>query len=549
MGRRVPRGRGMRWTAWLLVLVLFLAACGSDGDGGEEGAAAEGDGTTATEEDDGGGDDGATSSGEPTVGGTFVAAIAEDLDATDPHRTSGETGPVWLSLIFETLLGVDENATVVPGLAESWEVSEDGLTYTFTLREGVTFHNGRELTAEDVKFNYERIADPETGAASTAIFGVVDAIEAPDDRTVVLNLTAPNGALLSDLALQGRLGIVAPESYDDGGDIVEFIGTGPYAYGSYTVNDRLVLERYADYWGEPAYIETIEVRIVPDASARLAALASGEIDFAWNVPPQQATAEAESGSFSLQEFPQNRGNFFAINPDKAPFDDVEVRRAMHLAVSRDDIAAAGWNGFALANDQPFGESSFWYVERDTRTTADIAAATAAIEEAGATGTEVTILQWDALGSDTEAQLVASAWDEIGLSTSIEIVDIGTLVERAGTGDFDVLYLWVGLNLDPNRPYAFWEADSPRNPVVANFSTPELDQLVKDARATIDQDERKELYAQALDVNYEQGGTFYTVSPQQLHGVADRVQGYEQGAFYVNYAGGGIASAWLEEGSS
>lgn len=480
----------------------------------------------------------------PQVGGTLVAAVPEDLDSTDPHRTSGETGPVWLSLMFETLVFVDQGASVVPGLAESWTVTDEGQTYTFTLHEGITFHNGRELTSEDVKYNYERIANPETGAASAAVLGIIESMETPDARTFVIRLTEPSGAFLSDLALQGRVGIVAPESYSETNDIVDFIGTGPYRYVSYAVNDRLVMERNADYWNGPAYIERIELRILPDGTSRVAALASGEIDFAWNVPAAQA--QGASGPFSLQPFPQNRGNFFAINPNLAPFDDVRVRRAMHLAVSREDIASVGWNGFAIPNDQPFEPSSFWWVDRDAPMTADLDAARALMAEAGVSSAEITILQWDALGSTQEAQLVASAWEEIGIETSIEIVDIGTLVAAGGSGDFGALYLWVGLNLDPNRPYAFWEAGSPRNPVVGNFSTPRITELVVAGRQESDQDRRKALYAEAIDLNYEEGGTFYTVSPQQFVGVGDRLQGYEQGSFYVSYQDGGIARAWLED---
>ncbi len=517
----------------ITALALTLAACGGADSGSSSSDSPSGNGTPAP----------AAPSG-PQVGGTLVAAVPEDLDSTDPHRTSGETGPVWLSLMFETLVFVDQGASVVPGLAESWTVSDEGQTYTFTLHDGITFHNGRDLTSEDVKWNYERIANPDTGAASAAVLGIIESMETPDARTLVIRLSEPSGAFLSDLALQGRVGIVAPESYSEANDIVDFIGTGPYRYVSYSVNDRLVMERNADYWNGPAYIERIELRILPDGTSRVAALASGEIDFAWNVPAAQA--QAASGPFTLQPFPQNRGNFFAINPNLAPFDDVRVRRAMHLAVSREDIASVGWNGFAIPNDQPFEPSSFWWVDRGASMTADLDAARALMAEAGVTSAEITILQWDALGSTQEAQLVASAWEEIGIKTSIEIVDIGTLVAAGGSGDFGVLYLWVGLNLDPNRPYAFWEAGSPRNPVVGNFSTPRITELVVTGRQESDQDRRKALYAEAIDLNYEAGGTFYTVSPQQFVGVGDRLQGYEQGSFYISYQDGGIVRAWLED---
>lgn len=530
---RWHRNRSSLAVAAISALALTLAACGG-GDAASNGAGAPAPAPAPAP---------AAPVG-PQVGGTLVAAVGEDLDSTDPHRTSGETGPVWLSLMFETLLFVDQGASVVPGLAESWVVSDGGQTYTFTLHEGITFHNGRALTSEDVKFNYERIANPDTGAASAAVLRIVESIETPDARTLVMRLSEPSGAFLSDLALQGRVGIVAPESYSDANAIVDFIGTGPFRYVSYAVNDRLVMERNADYWNEPAYIERIEVRILPDGTSRVAALASGEVDFAWNVPAAQA--QAASGPFTLQPFPQNRGNFFAINPNLPPFDDVRVRRAMHLAVSREDIASVGWNGFAIPNDQPFEPSSFWWVDHGASMTADLDAARALMAEAGVTSAEIKILQWDALGSTQEAQLVASAWEELGIKTTIEIVDIGTLVAAGGSGDFGALYLWVGLNLDPNRPYAFWEAGSPRNPVVGNFSTSRITELVVAGRRETDQNRRKALYAEAIDLNYKEGGTFYTVSPQQFVGVGDRLQGYEQGSFYVSYLGGGMARAWLED---
>lgn len=429
------------------------------------------------------------------------------------------------------------------GLCEASHGSRDGRRSS-TLHDGITFHNGRTLTSEDVKWNYERIADPDTGAASAAVLQIIESIETPNDRTLVINLSQPSGAFLSDLALQGRVGIVAPESYSASNEIVDFIGTGPYKFVSYSVNDRLVMERNADYWNGPAYIERIEVRILPDGTSRIAALASGEVDFAWNLPP--VLAQATSGPFTLQPFPQNRGNFFSINPNLPPFDDVRVRQAMHLAVSREDIASVGWNGFAIPNDQPFEPTSFWWVDRGAPMTADLDAARRLMAEAGVSSAEITILQWDALGSEQEAQLVASAWEELGITTRIELVDIGTLVAAGASGDFGALYLWVGLNLDPNRPYAFWEAGSPRNPVVGNFSTPRITELVIQGRQETDQDRRKSIYAEAIDLNYAEGGTFYTVSPQQFVGVGDRLQGYVQGAFYVSYDGGGLARAWLED---
>ena len=478
--------------------------------------------------------------------GTLVAAVPEDFDSIDPHTASGETGATWLSLIYETLVGVNQSADTVPGLAEKWTISDDGLVYTFDLRDGVTFHNGRPLTSADVKFNYERILNPDTAAVSAGVLAVIESIDTPDDDTVVITLSAPSGPFLSDLAQQGRAAIVAPESYTDNvlGD--DPAGTGPYVFDSFTVNDRLVMNANPNHADGAPNIDTIEVRIIPDDNARLSALEAGEIDMAWALPAEQGFAAADGGGYTMQEIPQNRGQWFSINTLKPPFDNPLVRQAMHTAVSRTDIAEAGWDGFAVPTDQPFAEDSFWYVNHEFPVEGDIAAAQALLAEAGVDDLSITIVVWDALGSDLEAQLVASAWEEMGASVTIEKVDIGTLLERADSQDFDVLYLWVGLITDPNRPYGFFESTHPRNPIYGYYNSPELDALVSGGREASEPSERKAIYEQVLDMNYTDAAVYYTVRPQIFVGVKDRVQNYQQGTYYVVYQGGGLPVASLAE---
>lgn len=329
------------------------------------------------------------SDSSPRVGGTLKVGVPEDIDSLDPHGARGETSSNWQALVYETLLGVTKTADPAPGLARSWDVSEDGLTYSFKLNDA-TFHNGDPVTSKDIAWNYEHIADPASQASQQAFYSQIANIETPDDKTLILTLAAPNASFLSVLSLQGRTGIQSPKNYD-GDKMVANIGSGPYVWDSYKANDRLILKRHADYWREPAYIEQVEIRILPDDNARLQAIASGELDFAWGLDVEQATALADQGAFTVQEDAQNRGNFFTINTAKAPFDDPKLRQAMHLAVSREDIVAAGWNGFANPTNQPFAKSSPWYVAGEFPVKADIAAAKKLVEEAGAVGTEVEIL--------------------------------------------------------------------------------------------------------------------------------------------------------------
>ena len=530
----------VRVMAAVFAFAMFASGC-SSGTNAETGSS---EGTTSAPTQAAGSEtsSGSSSSSE-AAGGTFVAAVPEDFDNVDPHTGSGETAATWLSLIYETLVGVDKNAQPVPGLAKDWSISDDSLTYTFHLRDGVKFQNGRPLTSKDVKFNYERITNPDTGAVSQSALSVISEIQTPDDQTVVIKLKNPDAPLLNDLAQQGRAAIVAPESYNDQNEMTKGIGTGPYEFESYTVNDKFTMTRNPDYWGGEPNIERIEVRVIPDANARLQAVESGDIDMAWSVPPTQGFAAAKNADFKMVEVPQNRANFFGINNNTV---DKRVREAMFMAVNREDIAKAGWDGYAVPTAQPFTEDSFWYI-KDLKTPpeGDIAGAKSLIEQAGAQGKTIDVVQWDALGSDTEAQIVASAWEQIGLKVNIEKVDIGTLVTRASKGDYDVVYLWIGLITDPNRPYGFLESSSSRHGLVGDIKSPELDQLVAKARETTDEQQRKDLYKQALELDYNKYyGQYYTVRPKQYLALNNRVKNYTQGAYYVFYQGGGLPSASL-----
>jgi len=530
----------------VLVTALVAASCGSDDDSGAPEASVEQEGSAATEPSVASNDSvetDATTAPVAAACGVLEAGIPEDFDVLDPHIGAGETPATWLPLVYETLVGVDKAADITDGLATDWSISDDGLTYTFNLRQGVTFHNGEMLDSSHVKWNLDRIIDPETAASSQSTLAVIDSVETPDPATVVLNLSEPSSPLISALAQQQRVGIMHPDSVGADGAFAEGIGTGPFTFVAYSSGDRLQLDAYQDYWGDNALLEGVEVRIIPDATARLNALSTGDIDFAWAVPAEDAASLAEDGSFQIQENIQNRGNFFSINIDKPPFDNPKLREAMQLAVSRSDIAAAGWNGFAVETMQPYNETSFWYLDKELRTDADLETARSLVQEAGAEGTPVTIVQWDQLGSDAEAQIVASAWNDIGLDATIEKASGADLISQSEGEDWDVIYLWIGLITDPVRAYNFlYQSDATRNGISGGIQSDEMDQLLTEASQSSDPDERKALYSDVMQINLDLFAQFYTVRPFGYVGVGNDVTGFEQGVYYVQYQGGGMSYA-------
>ena len=529
----------------LLSIALLASACGSGASDSADPVEAD----AGTQEDEGDGadsSDDSPSSDAAVSDEPLVVGVPEDLDSTDPHAAVGETASVWLNLVYESLVAIDRNASPVPGLATGWEFNDAGDVVTFTLREDVVFHDGTPFTSEAVRFSYERLQDPAVGGTSQAA-AIVESIETPDDYTVVFTLTEPSAAFIADAAQPGKSAIISPTAVGEDGTIENPVGTGPFTFESYSVNDRLELARFEDHWNGTPTLSGIVVRVIPDGSARTTALANDEIQMAWNLPYEQAAPVAEEGAFALEQLPQNRGNWIALNSQREPFDDVRVREAMFLAISRQDIVDAAWDGQAVPTLQPFGEDSPWYVDVPLRTDADMEAAQALLDEAGVDGGELTITQWDALGSDLETQIIASAWEELGFEVSIEKVDIGTLVTQAYAGETDAVSLWIGLNLDPNRPYSFLDSEGGRIGAVGNLVDPELDALVREARAVTDEAARVQLYTQIVeDYVVGQSLQFYTVRPFQFIGVSERVQDYVQGTAYVEYIDGGMSKATLTE---
>ena len=218
----------------------------------------------------------------PRYGGTLRAGMQTDPVGLDPHLTTATATRNMMENVFDTLVQVDPNLRIIPGLATSWTTSPDGLVWTFTLRGNVKFHNGRAMTADDVVYSLNRIRDPKTKSPRASDFAIVDSVTATGPLTVAIRLKQPFSPLLAKLALSTNV-IVPHEVVEKDGDLnTEPVGTGPYRFVEYTPQQRLVLVRSGDFWGFDAtgrrlpYIDRIEFDFYPDAVARATALQDGE---------------------------------------------------------------------------------------------------------------------------------------------------------------------------------------------------------------------------------------------------------------------------------
>src|SRR5690606_3805931 len=271
-----------------------------------------------------------------------------------------------------------------PALAESWEISEDGLTYTFNLRQGVMFHPpvSREFVAEDVKYSFERILDPETASPATDDLSGVESIEIPDDYTVVMTMKAPDASFLAKL-MGNSLKVVPRETVEENGDLMQvMVGTGPFVFEEYVPNSMVSLTANPEYWeeGKP-YVDAMEMQIIPDATSRSTALTSGTVDFIEYAPAQDLPIYEADDTIVVTGDENTNIRYMDINVSREPFNIPEVRKAIAMVIDRQPIIDSAVFGAGTATNILF-PATFWAGFESEIPEPDIEGAKALLAEAG-----------------------------------------------------------------------------------------------------------------------------------------------------------------------
>ena len=456
---------------------------------------------------------------EGASGGTLVAAIGAEPDQLDPHVTSSYNSFQVLENVFDTLVEPDENLEMVPALAESWEISEDGLTYTFDMRDGVTWHDGSPVTAGDVVYSFDRWATNNGWR-----FGTVGSVEAPDDDTVVFTLTAPTPNMLANLGAYKGLAIVQEANVESGDITTAPIGTGPFALGAWNTGDSIEIVRNDAYWGGDVALDGVTYRFVPDPTVAITNVQSGEAHWTSNLPPQQVGNLMDSEDVVVQAVPSNDYWYFTLNKAREPFDDLRVSRALAYAIDREAIAQATNFGNATVNQTAIPETSGWYFDYAPYTR-DLEQAQALLEEAGVSDLTIDLMvSSDHPQSVTAAQVIAANAADIGVNVEIRQLDFSTWLAEQGEGNFDGFLLsWIG-NIDPGDFY-YAQHHSSGGFNAHSYSNPEVDTLLDQAAAESDREARKALYDQAATLIVDDASYVYLYNPQIIHGMSPDVEGY------------------------
>jgi peptide/nickel transport system substrate-binding protein len=465
----------------------------------------------------------------PTEGGTLTYASGDaEPTCLDPHVGGNYPQALLATQFLESLVSRDADGAIVPWLADSWTVSDDGLTWDFVLKDGVTFTDGTPLDAAAVKANVEHLQDPAT-QSSTGYLAVakVASVEAVDDTTARFQLSEHDSALLESLS-QPWLAIESPAGLERGleENCESPIGTGPFIVESWAKQDRVTLVRNDDYASAPAdaghdgpaYLDGIEWRFIPDSASRYAALQAGEVDVIDNVQPDVLVQAADSDALVELDAPRpGSSNRIELNAGKAPFDDVDVREAFIRSVNVDDAVTSLFQGTAERSFSPLASVEPAAYGDDALFTFDPDAANALLDAAGWTekdedgirskdGQRLALAFPVSTNQSIPAevslfeQLQANA-AEVGFDVQLELLDLASWYEALGANEYDLVsapYTKVGPDVLRILYHSDGIVPAPSGYFAnhAQVDDPAIDALLDEASATLDEADRTALYEEA-----------------------------------------------------
>jgi peptide/nickel transport system substrate-binding protein len=484
----------------------------------------------------------------PALANELVWARYGDIDSLDPHRaTSTLSMQVW-DQIYDTLLAFDDEGVAQPNLAKSWEVSDDGLSYTFALQEGVKCHDGTDFGAKDVKFTIDRAFGDNPSLTQTS-WGPITSVEVVDDLTVKVNLESTFGAFLPFLADSFSSMVCASNGDDPEFGSATGIGTGPFKLASWVKGDEVVLERNDDYrnFGKPVenagpvHLDRLIVRTIPEAQTRLAALRTGAVHIAEppfdDIPDIQASGELDI------VVADNTGQnvFWEFTTSRPPFDDIRARKAVAHATDPEmaiDIVYGGlsqreWCPIArgvFGNDQEFCRQFGYEYDPDK--------ARELLAEVGfgpQNPLNTTMYVWTGGNRHILAEVFQAQLAEVGINVSIEILDIGTMnarvreqnekVDDPSPGTFDMMtWGWY----DPDILYALWHSPG----AYSGYTSEELDAKLELTRQLTDEKERLAAVQDVIQHLMEKAVHIglYTPGWEWVFAVRPEVEGFRVGAF-------------------
>lgn len=507
-------------------MVAGLAACGSSNNTTtNDGGTTSTDSSTDTQTD-------ATAEDTATAGKQLVVQRGPDPETIDPAlNTTSDAGNMILHA-FECLLIVDEAGELAPGQAETWEISEDGLTWTFHLRDGLKWSDGSDLTANDFVYSWKRVCDPNVAApyAETvlsmvkgyeeAIGGNVDAlgVSAPDDKTLVVELSAPCG-YFGSIAAFATLSPVQEATIEANGDSwatapETYVSNGPFYVTEWVPGSHITMSKNPNYWNADAIkLDSLKFALMEDANAAYSAYQTGEVSFIYDVPTEEIPSLEGNEEFNVEPI---IGTYYVnLNLEKAPFDNADVRKALSLAIDREYVAGTlmqgtytaagsilgpGWSDPAGGDFSENANGGKQYIDT-TNYEADLEEAKQLLADAGYPNGEgfptITYTTNEAGYNKVVAEYFQQAWAELGINLDVSIVEWSSFSSMRRSGEYEVARnAWAGDYSDPSNILDLFYSSNGNND--GNYNSAEYDAALDLSRTTLDSTERSEALHAAED---------------------------------------------------
>jgi peptide/nickel transport system substrate-binding protein len=480
----------------------------------------------------------------PKYGGTLRIAIDGTIQAIDPYKgTRFRQHFGFTRLYAEGLVDMDKQADLVPGLAESWEISPDGREYTFKLRKGIKFHNGEDLTSEDVRFSFEHASDRKNAAQYRTNLDLVESIEAADRYVVKIRLKKASTPFLSNI-YAGFVPVMSRKSLATLDTAP--VGTGPFAYVEWKPGLHVKFRRFKDYWkqGRP-YVDEVVFRFAADETVRYTGLRAGDLEIADELPPQ-VMAELKGASqkgYRYVGIPGGSYMILMLNTRRPPLTDVRVRQAIASALDKQEILDATRWGAGEGTNQLHAKGSPWRFDVEDRKR-DLSLAKKLLTEAGfPQGFAVPVLASQKYVPT--AQIIQAQLKPLGIHLEFQQVDDATRLARENKADFDTDLRGMGYPMDPDRYFIyFYSKTGTRN--FTGYNNAEFDRLYERAQVEQDFQKRKQMYTEMLKMIQRDVPEILLWSGHRFIGWRDHVKGFEPNPAAVTlYHGGGLETTWID----
>jgi peptide/nickel transport system substrate-binding protein len=494
---------------------------------------------------------------KPKYGGTLIFGLEKDVSTLNPFVRMQSTDMDVRTHVYEALLDTDINGIIVPALAQSWEVSKDGLTYTFRLRRGVKFHNGKEMTADDVLWSANYAMNPKVGATGGTQAENIKSVAAIDRSTIRFTLKAPQASFLSRMATLRPFPVVPRDAIPENAEKFSTYppGTGPFAFKEWKPEREIVLTRFRDYWqkGVP-YLDEVVFKPVPDPSVRFASLRAGDLHMIERTPYQFVKKVTTGEATQVKAVPARISGFdrLAFNVVEPPFNNAKLRLAVAYAVDKKRYSEGVYWGYGEPTDQRGYPGSPWFVKLPPMER-DLAKVKSLLKDAGV-GENFEFEILGRKGDEDAYQVLQNQLTTAGFKVKVSVVSSSAYQQRTRTGEFQSVILGGSLAPDPDDIYTPEYAceeeavkAKKRRLNYPGYCNPEVDKLLAEAAKITDQKKRYELYSKVARILHDEMPVVNLTLVPRFFTYSEKLKGFNtDAAGRFSTTTFGISRVWLEK---